>query len=138
MRTEGSGGTGIEYRSRTGVPWLAPVPSNVGAVTLAWMMTGPQADFWPMSPVYTGQFYSENTPMRVLAWRGQVVEGFGAARKRLIGAIGDRRALGAAVRPNDWNEYTIIARGGTCLHIIHGQLMAVMIDADPTSPTNQT
>ena len=42
-----------------------------------WMMTGPQADFWP-SRVYTGQFYSENTPMRILAWRGQVVEGFGA------------------------------------------------------------
>ena len=34
------------------------------------MMTGPQADFWP-SRVYTGQFYSENTPMRILAWRGR-------------------------------------------------------------------
>ena len=36
-----------------------------------WMMTGPQADFWP-SRVYTAQFYSETTPMRILAWRGQV------------------------------------------------------------------
>jgi hypothetical protein len=28
---------------------------------------------WP------GQFYSENTPLRILAWRGQVVEGLGMA-----------------------------------------------------------
>ncbi|HMF97722.1 MAG TPA: DUF1080 domain-containing protein, partial [Vicinamibacterales bacterium] len=136
IKTEGSGGTGIQYRSKTGLPWLATIPSNVGAVNLAWMMTGPQADFWPMSPVYTGQFYSENTPMRVLAWRGQVVEGFGAARKRLMGTIGDRHALGAVVRPTDWNEYTIIARGGTFIHIINGQLMAVMIDDDPESSNN--
>jgi 3-keto-disaccharide hydrolase len=137
IKTEGSGGTGIQYRSRTGLPWLAPVPSSVGAPNLAWMMTGPQADFWPMSPVYTGQFYSENTPMRVLAWRGQVVEGFGGARKRLLGTIADRYALGAAVRPDDWNQYTIVARGGTFMHIINGQLMAVMIDDDPASSNNQ-
>src|SRR5256885_5302872 len=54
--------------------------------SLNWMMTGPQADFWP-SRVYTGQFYSENTPMRILAWRGQVVEGFGARSKTLMGTI---------------------------------------------------
>jgi len=138
IKTEGSGGTGIQYRSRTGLPWLGTIPSNIGTVNLAWMMTGPQADFWPMSPVYTGQFYSENTPMRVLAWRGQVVEGFGAARKRLMGTIGDRHTLGAAIRPNDWNEYTVIARGGTFIHIINGQLMAVMVDDDPESSNNQS
>jgi hypothetical protein len=70
---------------------------------------GPQADFWP-SRIYTGQFYPENTPMRILAWRGQVVEGFGAKSKRLMGTIADREALGAVVRMNDWNQYTV-ARG---------------------------
>lgn len=49
--------------------------------------------------------------MRILAWRGQVVEGFGATRKRLMGNIGDRQALGGVVKMNDWNDYTIIARG---------------------------
>jgi len=137
IKTEGSGGTGIQYRSKTGVPWLGNVPANAGPVNLDWMMTGPQADFWPMSPVYTGQFYSENTPMRVLAWRGQVVEGYGAQRKQLMGTIADRHGLGAAIKPNDWNEYTIIARGGTFIHIINGQLMAVMIDDDPDSSNNQ-
>jgi hypothetical protein len=47
-----------------------------------------------------------------------------------MGTIGDRDALGAVVKQNDWNEYTVIARGGTFLHIVNGQLMAVMIDDD--------
>ena len=65
IKVEGSGGSGLQYRSRTGLPWLANIPANVtafnGPVNLDWMMTGPQADFWP-SRVYTGQFCSENTP----------------------------------------------------------------------------
>ena len=32
---------------------------------------------------------------------------------------------------NDWNQYIVIARGGTFIHIVNGQLMAVMIDDDP-------
>src|SRR5438128_4274102 len=100
-------------------------------------MTVALAVFWPIR-VYTGQFYSENTPMRILAWRGQVVEGFGAASKKLMGTIGDRDAVGALVRMNDWNQYTVIARGGTFVHIVNGQLMSVMIDDDPTSSNNQS
>ena len=141
IKIDGDGGSGVQYRSKTGLPWLrniAPnVTANAGPVNLNWMMTGPQADFWP-SRVYTGQFYSENTPMGILAWRGQVVEGFGAARKRLMGTIGDRDRLGTLVRTNDWNQYTVIARGTTCLHIVNGQLMAAMIDDDPASSNNQS
>src|SRR3954470_15128642 len=141
IKVEGTGGSGLQYRSRTGLPWLANISPSVtafnGPVNLAWMMTGPQADFWP-SRVYTGQFYSENTPMRILAWRGQVVEGFGERSKRLMGTIADREALGAIVKQNEWNQYTVIARGGTFLHIVNGQLMAVMIDDDPASSNNWT
>ncbi len=39
---------------------------------------------------------------------------------------------------NDWNEYEIIARGGVFLHILNGQLMAVLIDDDPASSNNAT
>ena len=142
IKVEGSGGSGFQYRSKTGIPWLANiadnVTANVGPVNLNWMMTGPQADFWPSSRDWTGQFYSENTPMRILAWRGQVVEGAGLGRKRLMGNIGDRQALGGLVKMNDWNEYTVIARGGTCIHILNGQLMAVMVDDDPASSNNQS
>lgn len=140
IKVEGSGGSGLQYRSKTGIPWLAGIPSNVtaynGPVNLNWMMTGPQADFWP-SQVYSGQFYSENTPMRIMAWRGQVVEGAGFGPRRLMGTIGGRKALGDLVKMDDWNEYTVIARGGTFIHILNGQLMAVMIDDDPESSNNQ-
>ena len=141
IKVEGSGGSGLQYRSKTGIPWLSNIPenvtANVGPVNLAWMMTGPQADFWPSSRDYTGQFYSENTPMRIQAWRGQVVEGAGLARKQLMGNIGDREALGRLVKMNDWNEYIVIARGGTLIQIVNGQLMAVMVDDDPESSNNQ-
>ena len=141
IKIDGDGGSGIQYRSRTGIPWRRriseAVTRNVGPVNLNWMMTGPQADFWP-SRVFTGQFYSENTPMGILAWRGQVVEGFGDRSKRLMGVIGDRAQLGELVKANDWNQYTVIARGGTCLHVVNGQLMAVMIDDDPQSSNNQS
>lgn len=140
MKIEGDGGSGLQYRSKTGIPWSRPIPANVtanvGPVNLNWMMTGPQADFWP-SRVYTGQFYSENTPMGIMAWRGEVVEGAGLGAKRLMGNIGDRAELGKLVKANDWNEYTVIARGGTFIHIVNGQLMAVMVDDDPESSNNQ-
>ncbi|NDJ12324.1 MAG: DUF1080 domain-containing protein [Acidobacteriia bacterium] len=142
IKVEGTGGSGFQYRSKTGLPWLANiadnVTANVGPVNLNWMMTGPQADFWPNSTDWTGQFYSENTPMRILAWRGQVVEGSGMARKQLMGNIGDRKQLASLVKMNDWNEFTVIARGGTCMHILNGQLMAVMVDDDPNSSNNQS
>jgi len=141
IKVEGSGGSGFQYRSKIGVPWLANIPANVtanvGPVNLNWMLTGPQADFWPAAQYWTGQFYSENTPMRIEAWRGQVVEGSGLAKKQLMGNIGDIDALGKLVKMNDWNEYTVIARGGTFIQILNGQLMAVMVDDDPNSSNNQ-
>jgi len=140
IKVEGAGGSGIQYRSKTGIPWLAGispnVTANVGPVNLNWMMTGPQADFWPNSAYWTGQVYSENTPMRIMAWRGQVVEAAGLGTKRLMGNIGDRDALAKLVRMNDWNQYTVIARGGVLIHILNGQLMAVLVDDDPQSSNN--
>ena len=68
------------------------VTANVGPVQLKWMVTGPQADFWPSrgtANTWTGQFYSENTPMRIMAPRGTVVEGFGSGRKVVLGTIGE-------------------------------------------------
>jgi hypothetical protein len=101
------------------------------------MLTGPQADFWP-SQIYTGQVYSENTPMGIEAYRGQVVEGAGLGARRLMGTIGDRTELGKLVKMNDWNEYTVIARGSSVLHIVNGQLMAAFVDDDPNSSNNKS
>jgi hypothetical protein len=74
--------------------------------------------------------------MGIEAYRGQVVEGAGMGARRLMGNIGDLMELGKLVKQNDWNEYTVIARGGTFIQILNGQLMAVMVDDDPNSSNN--
>ena len=141
IKVEIGGGSGIQYRSKTGIPWRRLRPGQPEP-NLNWMMTGPQADFWfpvaPRNAEWSGQFYSENTPLGIIAWRGQVVESAAGKDPRLVGNIADRTPLGGYVRVNDWNEYHIIARGGTFIHILNGQLMAVLIDDDPKSSNNQS
>lgn len=141
IKCEIAGGSGIQYRSQTGVPWIRPMHPEEKPRNLNWMMTGPQADIWfpvnPRSADYTGQFYSENTPLGIVAWRGEVVESKPGATAQLIGTLGDREALGGFVKINDWNEYEIVARGGVMMHIVNGHVMAVLIDDDPASSNNQ-
>lgn len=142
IKVEYGGGSGIQYRSKTGLPWHQPTPPAAPPPNLNWMMTGPQADFWwpvpPFFSVFTGQFYSENTPLGIVAWRGQVTQIVPGNAPRLVGNIGDRTALGGYVKHNDWNQCLIMARGGTFIHILNGQLMAVLIDDDLTDSNNQS
>ncbi|WP_263353057.1 3-keto-disaccharide hydrolase [Acidicapsa acidisoli] len=140
IKVVNGGGSGIQYRSQTGITWRrAPADQQPN---LDWMMTGPQADFWspafPIASEWTGQFYSENTPLGILAWRGQVVDSSPGKDSRLVGNIGDRTPLGGYVKVNDWNQYLIMARGGTFIHILNGQLMAVYVDDDPDSSNNKS
>lgn len=141
IKCEIAGGSGIQYRSQTGLPWNKPLRPGEPPHNLDWMMTGPQADMWfPVNPLhasYSGQFYSENTPLGIVAWRGEVVNSTPGSGPRLIGMIQDRDALGGYIKTNDWNQYEIIARGGTFLHIVNGHLMAVLIDDDPKSSNNR-
>ena len=137
--SKATAGSGIQYRSKTNLPWLAgintAVANNNGPVNLDWMTTGPQADFWPTTE-HTGQTYSENTPMRIQVRRGFVGEGYGYGPRRHLGTVGDPAALQSLIKLNDWNEYTVIARGPVVIHIINGATMAVMIDDDPKSSNN--
>ncbi len=141
MKIEKGGGGGIQYRSQTGIAWTRKPPTGTSEYNTAWLMTGPQADFWfpvrPQAATYTGQWYSENTMQGILAWRGQVTEALPGKANRLVANIADRQALGGYVKVNDWNDYEIIARAGVMMHIMNGQLMAVFIDDDPKSVNNQ-
>ncbi len=137
--TEG-GGSGIQYRSKTGLPWYGrgkpPVPN------MNWWMTGPQADFWfpvpPYASVFTGQLYSENTPLGIIAWRGQVVQMASGDTPTLVANIGNRTALGGYDKIADWNQFLIIARGGTIIQIVNGQLMSVLVDDNPNDSNNES
>jgi len=135
------GGSGIQYRSRTGVRWLTPVAGRPEPDP-KWMMTGPQADFWPAKTfgrdLFSGQVYMENEPERTVSWRGQVTRRAATLKPELLGKVGDGKALADLVHPDGWNEYEIIARGPVVLHLINGQLMSVHINDDPQSPDNRS
>lgn len=140
IKVEWGGGSGVQYRSSTGIPRGRVAGKGEPQLDPRWVMIGPQADFWyPVSEnakQYSGQLYSQNTSLGIVAWRGQVVESEPGKPPRLVGAIGDRSQLGTYVKDGEWNQYTIIARGGVILHILNGQLMTVLVDDDPDSTTN--
>jgi hypothetical protein len=140
IKVEKGGGSGIQYRSSVGTqPGQAPGKANEGRDP-RWSMIGPQADFWfpvdEKAKDYSGQLYSQNTGLGIVAWRGQVVHSQAGKAPQLAGLIGDRGKLGAYVNDGAWNQYTIIARGGVIMHILNGQLMAVLVDDDPASSNN--
>jgi hypothetical protein len=140
IKVELGGGSGIQYRSSTGIPPGRVAGKGEPPLDPRWVMIGPQADFWfPLDEkrkAYTGQLYSQNTSRGIVAWRGQVVESLPNKPPQLLGAIGERTALGLFVKDGDWNQYEIVARGGVILHILNGQLMAVLVDDDPASSNN--
>jgi Domain of Unknown Function (DUF1080) len=140
IKVEQGGGSGIQYRSSTGIPPDRIAGPGEPSLDSRWVMIGPQADFWlatnATNKQYSGQLYSQNTHRGIIVWRGQVVQTLPGQPPQLVGTIGDRSALGAFVHEGDWNQYEIIARGGVILHILNGQLMAVLVDDDPKSSNN--
>jgi hypothetical protein len=140
IKVEKGGGSGIQYRSSVGVPPGQAAGKASEGRDPRWEMIGPQADFWfpvdAKAKDYSGQLYSQNTSRGIIAWRGQVVQTPPEKIPQLVGVIGDRSKLGAYVKDGAWNQYTIMARGGVILHILNGQLMAVLVDDDPASSNN--
>ena len=140
IKVEQGGGSGIQYRSSTGIPPGRTAGKGEPPLDPRWVMIGPQADFWlatnDSNKQYSGQLYSQNTHRGIIVWRGQVVQTLPGKPPQLIGTIGDRAQLGTYIHEGDWNQYEIIARGGVILHILNGQLMAVLVDDDSASPNN--
>ena len=140
IKVEWGGGSGIQYRSSTGIPSGRVADKGGPPLDPRWVMIGPQADFWypvnAQAKQYSGQLYSQNTSRGIIVWRGQVVQTLPGRVPQLVGVIGDRSQLGTYVKDGAWNQYMIIARGGVILHILNGQLMAVLIDDDSDSSNN--
>ncbi len=38
--------------------------------------------------------------------------------------------LKATFKPGDWNQFHLIARGGTLIHIVNGHVTAITVDDD--------
>ncbi len=44
-------------------------------------------------------------------------------------------ALKAYIKDKDWNQFHVIARGNTLIHILNGHVMAVFVDDDAKNRT---
>jgi len=103
------GNSGIQFRSRE-------VPD--------WDTNGYQADV-DAAGEWTGALYEHSRGGIALRGERVVIDEVGS---RHVTRIGDPAMLLQRVRPNDWNEYRIVASGESIVLKINGVLMAEAID----------
>jgi type 1 glutamine amidotransferase len=92
-------------------------------------LTGPQADF-SADHRWTGVLM-EYLKRDILARRGERLMIDANGLREVIGSVGDPDELLKAVKDQDWNEYTIIARGEKVVLKINGVTMCEVTDQDP-------
>jgi len=106
-----SGNSGVQYRSKVVKPEYS-------------VLSGYQADF-EVGKTYSGILYEEKG-RGILAKRGEkvVIHEGGTPQKpnlEVTGEVGKSDEIQAAIRPGDWNEYLVIAKGGHLQHFINGR-----------------
>ena len=109
-KSEKFGNSGIQYRSK--------VVDEKGFV-----VAGYQGDF-ECGKTYSGILYEEKG-RGILAKRGEKVvihEGKDAKKPKLevTGSLGKTDEIQTKIKPADWNEYRIVAKGGHLQHFING------------------
>ena len=109
--SDGFGNSGVQYRSKVVKPEYSVV-------------SGYQADF-ETGKKYSGILYEEKA-RGILAERGQKVvihEGDAPNKPKLevTGEVGKSDEIQAVIKPAEWNDYTIIAKGGHLQHFINGK-----------------
>jgi hypothetical protein len=105
-KSAGFGNSGIQYRSKVVKPEYSVV-------------AGYQADF-ECGKSYSGILYEEKG-RGILAQRGQKVVISDGSKIEVTGEVGKSEEIQAAIKPADWNEYKIVAKGGHLQHFINGK-----------------
>jgi hypothetical protein len=116
----------VEYRinaTNSGVQYRSVELPDVGK----WVLKGYQADI-DFQNTYTGQLYEERG-RGFLALRGQVTY-LQPSKKQLIANLRSGDELKGLIKPNDWNQLHLSARGNVLTHVLNGHLMAQAIDDD--------
>jgi len=111
-----NGNSGIYYRVRKSPAGKDP-------------LIGTQADF-DASGRWTGVIM-EYLLRGVLAERGQKVAIDEAGKKQVVGSVGDPKKLLEAIKIKEWNDYTVVAKGGHVVLKINGATMCELDDRDP-------
>ena len=110
------GNSGIQYRSEDRGNWV---------------VSGYQADF-DAGGRFSGILYHERG-RGVLAQRGQrtvITREGGKHKVTVVQSLGDPADILAAIRPEQWNDYEIIAKGYEFSHTINGKVTAEVVDQD--------
>lgn len=109
------GNSGIQYRS-------------VQTTNGPFAMRGYQADIDGTNR-YTGLNYEERG-RTFLAQRGDIARIDPDGKSHIIGSVGNKAALAEFINTGDWNEYHLIVRGNTMIHILNGHVMSIVVDDD--------
>jgi hypothetical protein len=112
------GNSGVQYRSKH----LKDQKDN------AWVVSGYQAEV-ANGPGHDGFLYHERGRGSVCLV-GEKVEMDAAGKKNVVGSVGDAKAIAATFKPNDWNDYIIIAKGNHLAHYLNGVQTIDLTDND--------
>ncbi len=105
------GNSGIQYRSKEFEKWV---------------IGGYQADF-DAAGQYSGILYEERG-RGILAMTGQKVVITKDGEKKVVGQVGNPDEIRAAVKKEDWNHYTVTAKGNHLVHKINGVVTVDVTD----------
>ncbi len=114
------GNSGIQYRS-----------FEVDPVKAKWVVGGYQADF-EAGNTYSGILYGERF-RGILANRGQqteLVRNDGKFSVKVVGSVGDSKTIQTKIKKEDWNHYTITAKGFHFVHKINDVVTCECTDND--------
>jgi len=122
------GNSGIQYRSKL-----------QSAGEFGPIVAGYQADF-EAGKKYSGILYEERG-RGILAERGQQTKIVAPAKDaadpkakdfkvEVTGSVGDTNEIQASIKPEDWNEYKVIAKGNHVEHYINGKKTVDVTDED--------
>jgi len=117
--------SGIQYRSRL-IPAGQGQPADQPGHR--WRLAGYQMDM-DFGNVYPGQLYEEGG-RGFLTYRGTMSYIAPDGTKSKIGDLKTDAEIKAAFKPGDWNQFHLIARGNTLVHIVNGIVTAVCVDDD--------
>lgn len=115
------GNSGIQYRSQV-----------LSQGEFGPIVGGYQGDF-EAGTTYSGILYEERG-RQILAQRGQVTKLVADPtdpnkhKVEVVGSVGDTKDIQAVIKPEQWNDYVIIANGNQLTHIINGRVTVSVVD----------
>ena len=91
-----------------------------------WVVGGYQADF-EAGDRFSGILYEERG-RGILADRGQMTWIQPDGKIRVVGSLGASKEIQSVIKPKDWNDYTVIARGNHLTHVINSRVTVDVVD----------